>query len=63
MTRAVYLEKIINEVFPDDKLEVEFRPFQGWYMVGLPRHFGDDGSDFLGKNWREAELALRWMQG
>lgn len=38
--------------------QVEFRPFQGWYVDGGdPRYFGDNG-DYLGKDWRQA---IYWL--
>lgn len=41
------------------EVEIEFRPFKGWYaMPNEGRHFGDEG-DFLGANYAEA---LAWIE-
>lgn len=62
MTRTAYLEGVHRSLSADaNELTLEFRPFSGWYLCGEPRHFGDDGSEWIGANWREAEKFLRWL--
>lgn len=59
MTRLEYLESVLKTLLTDDALSVEFKPFQGWYLCGEPRWIGDDGADWIGKNWHEAEKEMR----
>jgi len=40
---------------------VMFKPFHGWYLWGEPRWIGDDGADWIGRDWRAAEKELRRM--
>lgn len=62
MTRTAYLEGLHKQLSRSgDELSIEFRPFQGWYLCGEPRHFNDDGAEWMGANWREAEKFLRWL--
>lgn len=57
MTRLAYLESALRALRVEG-LTLEFRPFRGWYLCGEPRWFGDDGADWIGANWREAEKEL-----
>lgn len=62
-TRTEYLEAVLSSLRREEHgdIEVVFRPFDGWYLIGEPRHFGDNG-DLLGSNWRDAEVAMReWL--
>jgi hypothetical protein len=62
MTRLEYLTRLIAALRRPEHgdLEIEFKPFTGWILFGEARSFGDDGQDFAGRNWREAETWLRW---
>ncbi len=64
MTRTAYLESVLQSLDNDDALSLVFKPYRGWYLCGEPRWIGDNGEDWIGKNWREAEKELRklWKQ-
>jgi hypothetical protein len=64
MTRQEYLTNVLAKLNPRyqiDNLSIEYIPFHGWYLCGEPRHFGNDGRDFLGNDWDEAEQQLNWL--
>lgn len=62
MTRTDYLTALLERCDPKTELYVEFRPFRGWHLCGADaRWIGDDGSDFMGRNWKEAETFLKWL--
>ena len=65
-TRADYLNRIFTSLAniqpDDDELSIVFIPFRGWMISSLGgRFFGDDGFDFIGENWQEAEIQIRWI--
>lgn len=58
-TRTEHLQTLWNKLPAHyQPATVEFRPGRGWFTYGEPRHFGDDGYEFLAFNWREAERIL-----
>lgn len=59
MTRTVYLENVLQSLDTGDVLTLVFKPFHGWYLCGEPRWIGDDGDDWIGKDWRAAEKEMR----
>lgn len=63
MTRLDYLTQLIATLHRPEHgdLNIEFKPSTGWILYGESRSFSDDGHDFAGRNWREAEVWLRWF--
>jgi hypothetical protein len=60
-TKQEYLQSIWDNLKEPIHFDfvIEFRPGAGWYAIAdEPRHFNDDG-EYLGRDWREAEKALR----
>lgn len=56
-TKQQRLEQLIAAAGRHD-VTVEFQPFRGWYLCGEPRWMGDDGRDYLGANFQQAQIAL-----
>lgn len=56
-TKTEQLQALVDRANRRD-LEVEYRPFDGWYVCGEARRPGDDGRDWLGRNFRQAKPAL-----
>jgi hypothetical protein len=61
MTRTDYLESVLKTMTVGDELTIVFKPFRGWYLCGESRWIGDDGEDWIGANWREAEKEMRCL--
>ncbi len=60
MTKAERLQSLIDQYKNTiGDVLVIFMPFKGWYLCGEQRHDGDDGNDFMGRNYNEA---LRWIR-
>ena len=56
-TKTEQLQALIDSARRRD-LSIEYRPFDGWYACGEARWLGDDGRDWLGRNFRQAKPAL-----
>lgn len=59
MNRTDYLQALVDNVphlhggfVPT---QVVFVPCRGWYLEGEPRYIGDDGRDWIGWTWKDAE--------
>lgn len=62
MTKGDRLQELIDryKAKVDPELCADYRPFKGWYLIGQPRHFGDEG-DYMGRNYQEARAFLEWL--
>jgi hypothetical protein len=45
----------------DGGVVIQFKPFHGWCLCGPQRWIGDDGCDFLGSDWKAAEIELKYL--
>lgn len=62
-TRTEFLNERLMPLIRSEHgdLRVEFIPFQGWFLVGEPRWFGDDGREYIAADWRTAAKVLPMM--
>lgn len=64
-SRREFLQEVADELRLDDQYEfwIEFRGAAGWWAVASEaRWFGDQG-EYLGRDWRQAELTLGLILG
>lgn len=66
-TRLEYLQELLEDLVGHDPVEeyyIQYRGRAGWFQVGPPVGWlEDDGGDFLGHTWQEAEKEIRGMWG